>query len=142
MIATLDLHHELFFDRHCRADLYLHVLGALLADTEVVCFFDVVGDGMIEGIPRAFDRGRGNDATQRNDGDVCRAAADVDDHVPARFMYWDPSTDRGKYWLFHYVRFARTGFCCGLNDRAPLGRAYSRRDRDHHFRTEEVPRPE
>src|SRR3989344_505879 len=142
VIATFDLHHELFFDRHCRADLYLHVFRRFFTDAEVVGFLDVISNGVVQGITRAFDRSRGNDAAKRNDRDVCGATADIDDHVPARLVNGNAGTYCGKYWLFDDIRFARTGFRRGLNDRPPFGGTYSCRNGDHHLGAKKIPRPE
>ena len=59
-------------------------LGRLLADDEVVVLLDVVDDRLVHLVAGDADRGGVDHAGQRDDGDLGRAAADVDNHVAGR----------------------------------------------------------
>src|SRR5262249_5825886 len=48
-----------------------------------------------------------DDAAERDDRDLARAAADVDDHVPGRLGDRQPGADRGGHGLLDQVRLPR-----------------------------------
>jgi hypothetical protein len=58
--------------------------------------------------------------TERDDGDLGRAAADVDDHVPGRLGDREPGADRGGHRLLDQEDLARAGGLGGLLDGALL----------------------
>src|SRR3989344_716875 len=138
-VAALDEHRELLLERHRRTDVYLYILGHLVADGEVEGLFDVVGDRGIDAVPRALHRSRRNDAAQSEDGDVGRAAADIDDHVSGRFLNGDACADGGEDGLLHDICVLRSRLDRRLDDCAALGRGDSCRHREQHLRFPDVP---
>src|SRR5665213_2222651 len=139
MVATLHGNGQFFIDRHRGAYMYLYFLCHFVTNAEVECFLDVIGDGVIDGVPGAFDRGRRNDAAKRDYRNVCRAAADVYYHVPTCFVNGNARADRSKNGLFDDVGFARASFRGCFDDRATLCRSDACRHRYHHLWLEEVP---
>ena len=91
------------------ADLELDLLGRLLADQELVLALDVVDDRLVHLVAADAQRLRDDDAAERDDGDLGRAAADVDDHVAGRLGDGQPGADRGGHGLLDEVRLARAG---------------------------------
>ena len=57
-----------------------------------------------------------DDATQRDDGDLGGAAADVDNHVPRGLVHRQPCSDGGGHGLLDDVSLAGTGVQGGLHD--------------------------
>src|SRR3989344_5318359 len=139
MVAAFYRHRELFFDGSRRTDLYLYFLGHFVADAEVEILLRVIREGVVYRIARAFDGRRSDDAAKRNDGHVTRTSANVYYHVSARFMDGNARADGREDGLFNDVRFARSRFRRGLDDRAALRRCDARRNGYHHLRAEEVP---
>ena len=80
-VAALDLHRDRLVERVGRPDLDLDLLGRALADQEVVLALDVLNDRLVHLVRRDAHGLRVDDARERDDGDVRRPAADVDDHV-------------------------------------------------------------
>jgi hypothetical protein len=69
----------------------------------------VAGDRLVH-LVAAHAEGLGDDdAAEGDDGDLARAAADVDDHVPGRLGDWQAGADRGCHRLFDQVRLAGSG---------------------------------
>ena len=71
---------------------------------------DVLRDGLVHGVAGHADRLAVDDAGERDDGDVGRAAADVHDHVAGGFGDRQPGADRrGHRFLdeVHFAAFAR-----------------------------------
>ena len=83
-VAALDLHRHLLLELVGVADGDLDALGGLLADGQVVLALHVRDDGFVHLVAADAHALRVDDAGQRDDGDLGRAAADVDDHVAAR----------------------------------------------------------
>ena len=103
-----------------RADLELDLLGGLLADQELVLALDVVDDRLVHLVAADAQRLRDDDPAERDHGDLGRAAADVDDHVPGRLGDGQPGADRGRHRLLDQVGLARAGRERRLLDRALL----------------------
>src|SRR3989344_1478051 len=139
MVAPLYGHRQFLLDRSRRTNVYLYFLGHFVADAEVEILLRVIGDGVVYRIARAFDGCRSDDATERYHGHIGRAAPDVYYHVSARLMDRDARADGREDGLFDDVRFARSRFRRGLDDRAPLRRCDARRNGYHDLRAEEVP---
>ena len=81
---------------------------------------------------------RDDDAAERDDGDLGRAAADVDDHVPGRLGDGQAGADRGRHRLLDQVGLARAGRERRLLDRALLDAGDARRDADDDARVREA----
>ena len=120
------------------ADLELDLLGRLLADQQLVLALDVVDDRLVHLVAADAQRLRDDDAAERDDGDLGRAAADVDDHVPGRLGDRQPGADRGGHRLLDQVRLARAGGERRLLDRALLDAGDARRDADDDARMREA----
>ena len=103
-----------------RADLELDLLGGLLADQELVLLLDVVDDRLVHLVAADAERLGDDDPAERDHGDLGRAAADVDDHVPRRLGDRKPCADRGGHRLLDQVGLARAGGERRLLDRALL----------------------
>src|SRR3989344_4896631 len=105
VVAALYHHRELFFRGYRRADLDFYFLRHFVADAEVGRLLYVVRNGVVDGVARAFDRGGRDDAAERNDRDVGRAAADVYYHVALCLVNGNARADCREYRLFDHVRF-------------------------------------
>ncbi len=75
---------------------------------------------------------------ERDDGDLTRAAADVDDHVSGRLGDGQAGPDRGRHRLLDQVRLARAGAQRRLLDGAALDSGDAGRDADDHARVREA----
>ena len=126
-VAAPDLGLHLFFHVPRRADLELDLLGGLLADEQLVVALDVVDDRLVHLVAADTQRLRDDDAAERDDGDLGRAAADVDDHVPGRLGDGKARADRSGHRLFDQVRLARAGAKRRFFDRALLHSGDARR---------------
>ena len=108
-VATPHLGLHLLGQPVARADLELDLLGRLLADEELVLLLDVVDDRVVHLVAADAERLRDDDAAERDHGDLGRAAADVDDHVPGRLADRQAGADRGRHRLLDQVGLARAG---------------------------------
>ncbi len=70
------------------------MLGRLVAYEQVVGLLDVLDDHLVHLVPPDTYRDVRHDAVQGYDGDLGRAAADVDDHVSRGLVDGEPHTDR------------------------------------------------
>ena len=120
------------------ADLELDLLGRLLADEELVVALDVIDDRLVHLVAADAQRLRDDDPAERDDRDLGRAAADVDDHVPGRLGDGEPGADRGGHRLLDQVRLARAGRQRRLLDRALLDAGHAGRDADDDARMREA----
>ena len=136
-VAAAHLGLHLFLHRVRRADLELDLLGGLLADQQLVLALDVVDDRLVHLVAADAQRLRDDDPAERDHGDLGRAAADVDDHVPGRLGDRQPGADRGGHRLLDQVRLARAGGQRRLLDRALLDAGDARRDADDDARMRE-----
>ena len=91
------------------ADGELHRLRRALADRHAVAVAYVVLNGRVEVEAPAAQRLHGHDASQRNDGHLPGAAADVHDHVAHRFVDGQPGPDGGGHRLFDEEAARRAG---------------------------------
>src|SRR5262249_25265319 len=90
-----------------RANLLFNLLPRAFAEEEVVRLLDVLNDPFVHLVAGDAHRLAVDDARQRDDGDVCRAAADVDDHVPGRLGDWHAGADRRRHRFLDEVHFTR-----------------------------------
>src|SRR5919204_477412 len=126
-----DLGLDLLLHRVGGPDLQLDLLGGLRPDQQLVLALGVVDDRLVELVAADPDRLRDHDAAERDDGDLARAAADVDDHRARRLANREAGADRGGHRLLDQVRLARPGREACLLDRALLHAGHPRRDADH-----------
>src|SRR3954449_7304055 len=125
--------------REGRADRHLDLLGGPLAEHQAVLLLHVLDDRAVELVTPDADALAGDDAAERDHGDLGRAAADVDDHVAGRLVHGQPGADRGGHRLLDDVDLARTGLVAGVLDRALLDARDAGRDADDDPRLREVP---
>ncbi len=119
-VAALDLHRQLGLERVGGADGHLDLFRRALADQQVVGALHVVDDGEVDLVARHADGFRKDDAVERNDGDLGRAAADVDDHVGRGFVDGETDAERGGERFGDGVHLARAGVGGGLHHGALL----------------------
>ena len=91
------------------ADLDLDLLRRRLADEQVVVLAHELHDRHVELVAAGADRRVADDAGQRDDGDLRRAAADVDHHVARRRLDRKPDADRRRHRLGDHEHFLRAG---------------------------------
>ena len=120
------------------ADLELDLLGGLLADQQLVLLLDVGDDRLVHLVAADAEALGDDDAAERDDGDLGRAAADVDDHVPGRLGDGKPGADRGGHRLLDQVGLARAGRERRLLDCTLLDAGHARRDADDDARVREA----
>ena len=100
----------------------------------------VLNDRIVHGVAGDADRSAVDDAGQRDDGDVGRAAADIDDHVPGCLGHRQPGADRSGHRLVDEMDFSRLGPVGAVLDGAPLHRRDLGRHADDDPRAD--PRPQ
>src|SRR5579864_3858749 len=84
-MAALDLHGGFVFEGAGRSDLDLDLLGRPFANQQIVRFPGMLDDRVVELVSGDPDRLAVHNASQRNDGNVGRPTANVDDHVARGF---------------------------------------------------------
>ena len=99
---------------------------------------DVVDDRLVHLVAADAEALRDDDAAERDDCDLARAAADVDDHVPGRLGDGQPGADRGRHRLLDQVGLARAGGERRLLDGALLDAGHARGDADDDARVREA----
>ncbi len=102
-----DLSLQLFAHVVGRADLELDLLCCLLPDQQLVLALDVIDDRLVHLVAAHAQRLRDDDPAQGDDGDLGRAAADVDNHVSRRLRDRKSRADRGGHRLLDQVRLSR-----------------------------------
>jgi hypothetical protein len=131
-VAALDLHRHDGAGRGGGADLDLDALGGALADQQVVLALDVLDDRLVELVAADADRLAGDDAGERDHGDLGGAAADVDDHVAAGLGDRQAGADRRGHRLLDEEHLAGAGGQRRVADRPllDLGDALGHADDD------------
>ena len=114
------------------ADLDLELLGLLLADQQLLVLLDGAHDRVVEFVAADADRVRNDEAAERRDRDLARAAADVDDQRTDRLADRQAGADRGRERLVDQRRVRGAGGERCLLDGAPLDRSDPARHADHH----------
>jgi hypothetical protein len=125
-------------DRTSSSGYAVPELGGSLADQQVVPALDVVDDRLVHLVATDACRVGVDDPGQRNDGNLRRAAPDVDDHVSGRLRYGQSGTNRSRHGLFDQINLPRSRRHCRLADRALFDFGDSRRNRDHDARSNEA----
>ena len=108
-MPAFDFHRDPLLERVRGSDLDLDLLGRALADEQVVGLARVRDDGLVELVAGDADRLAVDDACERDDRDVGRAAADVDDHVAGRFGNRHARADGGRHRFFDEMHLAGLG---------------------------------
>ena len=128
-----DLCVQLLFERPCRSERDLDLLSRALTERQAVLLLDVLDDGVVELVAADADRLAGDDAAQRDHGDLGGAAADVDDHVAGGLGDRQAGADGRGHGLFDDEGvLAGPRELCGLLHGPLLDAGDARRDADHH----------
>src|SRR5581483_2492731 len=98
----------------------LDLLGGAFADEQVVLLLDVLDDRLVHLVAGDAHGLAVDDAGERDDGDVGRAAADVDDHVARGLGDGHTGADGRRHRLLDEVHFARLRAVRAVLDRALL----------------------
>ena len=139
-VAAADLGVELLLELVGRPERDLDLLGRPLAEGEAVLLLDERDDRLVELVAADPDRLADDDAAERDHRDLCRAAADVDDHVAGRLVDGQAGADRGRHRLLDDVGLAGTGVLGGFLHGALLDPGDARGHADHHPRLGETMR--
>jgi hypothetical protein len=139
-VAPADLGLRLVRRGEGRADRHLDLLGGALAEHQRVLLLHPGDDRGVELVAAGADRLAGDDAAERDDGDLGGAAADVDDHAADRVGDRQPGADRRRHRLLDDVHLPRAGLVAGVLDGAPLDAGDARRHADDQPRLGEVRR--
>src|SRR6266511_3176619 len=132
-VTPADLGVQLFLERPCARELRLDVLGRPLSERERILLLAEVDERLVDLVARDAYRLTGDDAAERDDCDLGRAAADVDDHVAARLVDRQAGADGGSHGLLDDVRrLPRPRVLGRLLDGALLDAGDPGRDADHH----------
>ncbi|MNE27567.1 hypothetical protein D3C80_1209830 [compost metagenome] len=139
-VAALDLDRQAFaVGRDAGgADVLLDALGGRFPDQQVMVAAHVADDGVVHHVAADADRTRIDDARQRQDGDLGRAAADVDDHRAGRLVDRQAGADRGGHGLVDQADAAGRGVQAGIIDGAALDGRGARGDADDHLGVHEA----
>ena len=102
------------------ADRDLDVLGGALAEQEAVLLLDVLDDRVVQLVAGDPDGLGGDDAAERDDGDLGGAAADVHDHVAGGLVHREAGADGRGHRLLDDVHLAGARLGGRLDDGAAL----------------------
>ena len=106
------------------------MLSRLRADEQLVSALNVLDDRLVELVATNTDRLSHNDAAERDDSNLGRATADVDDHVARWFRDREPGADCSGHRLFDQVGDTRASRERGLFNRTLLDACHTRRNAD------------
>src|SRR6185369_11938144 len=115
-------------------DFLLDPLRGRFADQEVVVAADVGADRFIHLVPADAHGSRVSEAAKRQDRDLGRPAADIDDHRPDRLGHRHVGADRSRHRLFDQVNRTRPSVRGGVADRAALDRCRAARHANYDLR--------
>ena len=99
---------------------------------------DVADDRFVERVARDLDGFALHHAAERDDRDLGRAAADIDDEMSVRPGNVDARTGGRGNSGFHEIHFTRAGFDHGVDDVALLHAGDAARHGDEHARLEQA----
>ena len=131
-VAAPELDRELALERVGGAGLDFDFLGGALADEHVMHLAGVGDDLRVHLVAGGADRRGDDDAAERDDGDLCGAAADVDDHAAAGLHDRQAGANRRGHRLFDEVGVARAGVQRGIVHGALLDLGDAGGDADRH----------
>ena len=83
-----------------RSDIDLDILRRALADQHVVLALNISDDRLVKRIARDAQARAVHDTAKADDGDVRRAAANVDDHRAVRLFNIEPRAQGRRQRLF------------------------------------------
>ena len=129
-VASPKRDRQLLLQRARRAYLDFRLLCHALANQKVVLAPHVMDDHLVHLVPRDPDRVADDHATERDDGDLGRAPADVDDHIAGGLLDGQARPDGGGHRLLDEVRLARPRVEGRLLDRALLDFGHAAGDAD------------
>ena len=136
--AALDLHDLLLGARIDAADGLFDLLRRALTDERVVLAAHIFDDRLVELVARDLDRGGLDDAAERDDRDVGRAAADVSDQIAVRPADVETRADGRRDRLLDEEHALRTGLRAGVDDRTLLDLGDDRGHADDDVRLEQA----
>ena len=112
----------------------LDLFGRALADQQVMDLAGVGDDVLVHLVAGHADGGADDDAAERDDGDLGRPTADVDDHAAGGLHHRQAGADRGRHRLLDQVAAARAGVQGGIVDGALFDFGDAAGDADDHAR--------
>ena len=136
-VAALDLVAHLLPEGVGRADGNLDFLGGAFADHEVVDALEVLDDGLVHLVAAHAHAAADDDAGQRDDGHLGRAAAHVHDHVAGGLLDGQADADGGRHGLLDEVHLAGAGGLGGVAHGALLHLGDPAGDRDDDARADD-----
>ena len=92
-----------------RADGRLDTFGSAFADEQVLLTAQVADDGLVHAVAADTDRAGVDDVSERKDGNLGGATADIDDHVAGRIGDGHAGADGGGDRLGDQTRATGTG---------------------------------
>ena len=114
------------------------LLRRALTDERVVLAAHIFDDRLVELVARNLDRGGLDDAAERDDRDVGRAAADVNDQIAVRPADVETRADGRRNRLLDEEHALRTGLRAGVDDRTFLDLGDDRGHADDDVRLEQA----
>src|SRR5690554_3366025 len=138
-IAPLHLHRLSLFGGVRVADLAFHALGRLLADENIIFTLHISDDRLVHLIAADAHALAIDDARERDDGDLGRPSANIDDHIAARLGDGEPCADRRRHRLLDEEDLARASALGALFDGALLDLGDAKGDADDDARTSNRP---
>ena len=114
------------------ADGDLHLLGHTHADNHVVLALHVVDHVVVEDIAGHAYGVVADDTAKRDDGDLGRAASNVDHHVALGLQHIDADTDGGGHRLMDHAYLLGSGLLGALAHGTLLDIGDAGRDAYHH----------
>src|SRR5690606_1559228 len=115
-VSALDRHLEFRIQLDGASNLALDALGRPVPDEQVVVSLEVLNDGVVQLVAAHANRLVDHDARERDDGDLRRAAADIDDHVADGLLYIQPDADCRRHGFIDEIDLPRTGMLCRVTD--------------------------
>src|ERR1035437_4162982 len=140
-VAAADVELLVLGQRVCGAHRDLDVLGGAIPDQKVEVAPDELDDALVHLVAADADRLAGDDAAQRDDGDLAGATANVDDHRAGGLPDRQAGPNRGRHRLLHQVGLAAAGVDGGVGDGALLDLGDTAGDAQDGSRAADVPAP-